>query len=74
MYAFLCVQNKKKRKLTWREAKDSVPADTSSEIGQLMLYLVAAHFKRFSVSKKTQYSNSSPWTLHERYESKHVNR
>ena len=52
MYAFLCVQNKKKRKLTWREAKDSVPADTSSEIGQLMLYLVAAHFKRFSVSKK----------------------
>ena len=52
MYAFLCVQNKKKRKLTWREAKDSVPADTSSEIGQLMLYLVATHFKRFSVSKK----------------------
>ena len=44
------IQNKK-RKLSWREAADSEVNNTSSEIGQLMWYLVAAHFKRFSISR-----------------------
>lgn len=45
------IQNKKKKKqqLTWR--RKEVDTDTESEIGQLMLYLVAAHFKRFSVKR-----------------------
>ena len=33
----------------WREASEADIADTESEIGQLMLYLIAAHFRRFSV-------------------------
>ena len=36
----------------WREASEGIPADTESEIGQLMLYLIAAHFRRFSVIKR----------------------